>query len=207
VPLKRTIKSDRRSHAKGAPRRGCTSATAQLVHADATVRRHAVRDIVTCDGASEAIISRLFLEVDASVREAMLNALATRGDTAAVAGLLECLRGEDVVLRNDAVSALTRLPAAVAQIIEPLLADERADVRILLVNVLESLRHPQVESWLIGIIERDAHVNVCATALDLLGEVGTEAAAAPLQRLKARFADQPYIQFAADLALERITAV
>jgi hypothetical protein len=57
---------------------------------------------------------------------------------------------------------------------------------------------------LIDVIDADAHVNVCATAVDLLSEVGTAWALEPLARLKARFAEEPYIQFAADLALRRI---
>jgi len=40
--------------------------------------------------------------------------------------------------------------------------------------------------------------------VDLLCEVGTEAAIDSLVRLKARFAAEAYIQFAADLALKRI---
>jgi hypothetical protein len=47
-------------------------------------------------------------------------------------------------------------------------------------------------------------VNVCGTAVDLLSEVGSSAAHDALERLKARFAAEPYIQFAADLALKRI---
>jgi hypothetical protein len=72
------------------------------------------------------------------------------------------------------------------------------------VNILESLRHPEVESWLIEVIDSDPHLNVCATAVDLLGEVGSSAAREPLLRLKARYTEEPYIQFAADLALKRI---
>jgi hypothetical protein len=60
---------------------------------------------------------------------------------------------------------------------------------------------------LIGVIERDTNVNVCATAVDLLCEVGTEAALEPILRLKVRFASEAYIQFAADLALKRIRGV
>ena len=45
---------------------------------------------------------------------------------------------------------------------------------------------------------------VCATAVDLLGEVGSERALEPLRALKARFGAEPYIQFAADLAIQRI---
>jgi hypothetical protein len=58
--------------------------------------------------------------------------------------------------------------------------------------------------WLREVIENDAHVNVCATAVDLLGEVGSQEALGSLQQLKLRFAAEPYIQFAADLAIKRI---
>jgi hypothetical protein len=40
--------------------------------------------------------------------------------------------------------------------------------------------------------------------VDLLGEVGSFAAREALARLKGRFLDEPYVQFAADLALRRI---
>jgi hypothetical protein len=50
-------------------------------------------------------------------------------------------------------------------------------------------------------------VNVCATALDLLCEVGTEAALEPLTILKERFHQDAYIQFAAELALKRIREI
>ena len=85
-----------------------------------------------------------------------------------------------------------------------MLTDADPDVRILAVNILESLRHPNVEQWLIEVIESDLQVNVCATAVDLLGEVGSDTAHDPLRRLKLRFATEPYIQFATDLALKRI---
>jgi hypothetical protein len=54
------------------------------------------------------------------------------------------------------------------------------------------------------VIATEPHVNVCATALDLLSELGTAKALVSLASLKARFADEPYIQFAANLALRRI---
>ena len=107
-------------------------------------------------------------------------------------------------MRNEAIEAMKQLPDEVAPIIHGLLADSDPDVRIFAVNILESLRHPDVESWLIEVIETELNVNVCGTALDLLSEVGTDAALEPLARFKARFSDEPYIQFAADLALSRI---
>jgi len=40
-----------------------------------------------------------------------------------------------------------------------------------------------------------------------LVEVGSASSAPSLRRLKARFANEPYIQFAVDLALQRISAI
>jgi len=124
----------------------------------------------------------------------------------AVTGLVECLRSENASLRNEAIEAMKQLPDEVSIIMRGLLLDADPDVRIFAVNILESLRHPDVESWLITVIEQDPLLNVCATAVDLLGEVGTAAAREPLKRLNQRFPGEPYIQFATDLALKRINS-
>jgi len=167
-------------------------------------RRWAARDLAAFPEASAALLARLGREPDHSVREVMLTSLTRLGDATALAGLIDCLRSEDALLRNEAIEALQQLPEEVAPHMERLLADPDSDVRIFAVNVLQSLRHPGVEPWLIAVIERDAHVNVCAAAVDLLGEVGSGAARAPLQALKERFPHEPYIRFAVDLALKRI---
>lgn len=176
----------------------------ELSDANPTARRWAARDLLDCPDGVSALVEQLKVEPELSVREVILTTLTRLGDPAAVAGLVDCLRSEDAALRNEAVEAMKQLPDEVAPIMLGLLADADPDVRIFAVNVLESLCHPEVETWLIEVIERDAHVNVCATAVDLLGEVGTPAALGALERFKARFADEPYIQFAADLALKRI---
>lgn len=186
--------------------RDCASLVLQLDDASAMSRRWAARDLVECPAASAALVDRLQREDDESVREIILSSLTTLGDEVAVAGLVHCLRSEDVALRNEAIEAMKQLPDEVATIMRGLLADASPDVRIFAVNILESLRHPEVEDWLITVIDGDPHLNVCATAVDLLGEVGSVAAQEPLLRLKARYADEPYIQFAADLALKRIAA-
>lgn len=177
----------------------------ELADDNPVARRWAAKDLVAFgQEASPVLVARLQQEEDASVREAILLALTEIGDRTAVDGLVACLRSEDALLRNEAIEAMKWLPEAVAPLMAGLLADPDPDVRIFAVNVLESLRHPQVEQWLIEVIEEDEHINVCATAVDLLGEVGSEAALVPLERLKARFANEPYIAFAADLAIRRI---
>lgn len=177
---------------------------AELEMDNSSARRWAARDLASFPDAAAALVDRLKREDDASVREAILTTLISLGDEDSVARLVECLRSEDAALRNEVIEAMKQLPEEVAPIMGELLTDEDPDVRIFAVNILESLSHPQVEIWLNSVIENDPHINVCATALDLLSEVGTATSRAALKNLKARFPGEPYISFAVDLALKRI---
>lgn len=178
---------------------------AELDDPNPTARRWAARDLAEFPEAAEALVARLKREESPIVREAILTTLSGLADPQATAALADCLRSEDAALRNEVIEAMKEMPEeAVTPLMDELLTDADPDVRIFAVNILESLRHPQLEHWLIEVIERDAHVNVCGTALDLLCEVGSAAARDALLRVKARFADEPYIAFAADLALKRI---
>lgn len=199
---KQTSETISRNEPEQAP--DCASLLAALSAPNPTARRLAARDLMHCPESAPALVGRLKIEPELSVREVILTTLIRLGDPTAVAGMTDCLRSEDAALRNEVIEAMKQLPDAVAPIMHGLLTDSDLDVRVFAVNILESLRHPEVEAWLIEVIERDPHINVCATAVDLLCEVGTQAAIEPLARLKARFADEPYIQFAADLALKRI---
>jgi hypothetical protein len=187
--------------------------SAGLESADAGIRRHAAKEILRCPGAGAALVSRLKREQEVAVRAAILTALIRLDDPAATAGMADCLRNENAALRNEAIEALRELASsedragALPPVLRLLLADPDPDVRIFAVNVMESATLPEVERCLIEVVERDQHVNVCAAALDLLCEVGTEAAVDPLVRLKARFSAEPYIQFAANLALKRIREI
>jgi HEAT repeat protein len=184
--------------------RNCPGLLAGLEALSARERRWAARDLVHCPDVASALIDRLKREDDLSVRAVILTTLTRLGNATAVAGLVDCLRSENAALRNEAIEAMKALPNEVGPIMQGLLGDTDPDVRIFAVNILESLRHPDVEHWLIDVIDTEPHVNVCATALDLLSEIGTDQALASLDRLKNRFADEPYIHFAAELALRRI---
>lgn len=186
--------------------RECSALIASLADKSATTRRWAARDLVNCPHSAVVLVDRLKHEPELSVREVILSTLTQLGNAEAVTGLVDCLRSEDAALRNEAVEAMKQLPDEVAPMMQGLLTDTDPDVRIFTVNILESLCHPDVEAWLIEVITTDPHINVCATAVDLLSEVGTQASLVPLALLKSRFSADPYIQFAANLALRRIRA-
>ncbi len=175
-----------------------------LQNGDTAGRRWAARDLAQYPQAAEALLQWLLREPERTVREAIFITLTQLGCQTAVDGLIACLRSEEVNLRNDAIEAMKLMPDAVAPMMSNLLHDADPDVRIFAVNILESLRHPKVESWLIDVISHDPHVNVCATAVDLLAEVGSKSALKSLEALRFKFPDEPFMHFAIDVALKRI---
>jgi len=189
---------------KPKPERDRDALLTALESSDAAGRRQAAREIVRCPDAASLLVSHLEREEDVAVREVIFAALVRLNNPSALSGLVDCLHSEDAALRNEAIETFKQMGREVDPTLKSLLADPDPDLRIFAVNILSSSQHPDLESWLVKVIEQDSHVNVCATAVDLLCEVGTEAAIDSLVRLKARFAAEAYIQFAADLALKRI---
>jgi HEAT repeat protein len=178
---------------------------AGLSSSDAELRRMAARDLMAFPSAIRVLGDRLEVEQDPQVLDSILNSLATIASPLAVELILPCLRSGDAFKRNQAIEVLKSLPDVLAPFIEDLLQDPDPDVRIFVVNVLESLRHPKVVGWLINVIHSDTHTNVCATALDLLAEVGDESCLPALDEAAQRFQAEPYLVFTIQMAIERIT--
>lgn len=178
----------------------------QLSGMDVDARRRAALELAGDVEAVSELLAQLADEDNYAVRQAIVSSLAAIGGQSVVEGVLAYLRSDDASLRNDVIDLLKDQPDAIAPYMPKLLADPDPDVRIFAVNILESLKHPKVLDWLIAVIETDRHINVCATAVDLIGEVGDLRARVPLARLEERFADEPFIMFAVASALDKITA-
>ena len=178
----------------------------QLVEGDSEQRRWAARDLAGHPAAAAALGQRLLSETDPSVREALFVSLGIFATEAAVAALLPLLRSEDAALRNGAIESLSAMPQAVAPRVAALLADADSDVRLLTVNLLGELRHDQVLPWLLQVLQREAHVNVVAAALEVMAEIGRPEHVDALQAVRQRFPDDPFIAFAVDMALDRMAS-
>jgi hypothetical protein len=183
----------------------------QLGAADPAQRRAAAQALARDPHAVPALAAALAVEAEQPVRSALLGALAAlggAGNEEAVCALADCLRSEDAWLRNAAIELLRSMPLDAARIMEGLMAhllvDPERDVRILAVGILDTLRHERVEEWLLQLIEVDADHNVCGAALDVLSQVASAAARAPVERLVARFPGEPFIDFAGGLLLRRL---
>ena len=169
---------------------------AQLHHTDAAVRRRAARILCEHPEAVQALCERLGHETDLAVREAILDSLLKIGNERVVEGLIPLLRSDDAALRNAVREILQALPTVVAPYLQHLLEDPDPDIRIFAIYILQQAARPEVLPWLLGLIQRDTHVNVVAAAVDCLAEIGAPEVVPALQAVKERFADEPYIGFA-----------
>lgn len=148
-----------------------------------------------------ALSARLAREEDPSVREVLLTALVRAGTGAAASALVPYLASEDVGLRNGVIESLQQMPAAVVMPeVAPLLEAADSDLRIFAAQLVGKLPHPDRLGLLAGVIDREPHVNVCLSAVEALMESGDPAALPVVERLAARFPDDPFVAFSVDAA-------
>jgi len=177
----------------------------RLLHSsDATQRRLAAQSLGATPGAAPALVERLPLERDARVRAALFTSVGRLPGAETVRALMPLLRSEDASLRNGAIEVLSGMPEWVAPHMLQMLEDADPDVRVFTVNMMSELRHAQVPDWLHRVLLHEPHVNVVAAALDVLAEVGRAQDLAAIDRVRARFPDDPFIDFAATMATQQI---
>lgn len=198
------IKAKRNATPAASEERAAVDPYAGLTDADAAARRQAAHALAHSPGAVSALADRLAVETEPGVREAILTALVRIGTGDAVAALLPFLNREDAGLRNAVLESIQQMPPDVAApAVLPLLGHPDSDLRIFGVQLLGNLAHPGRLGWLTGVLERDTHVNVCLTAVEALAETGNPEALPSLERLAARFPDDPVVAFSVDAARRR----
>ena len=175
-----------------------------LSASDAATRRHAARTLSGFPEATGVLIDAMATESVYTVQQAILDSIEIVGGDDAVPGLIPLLRSEDAALRNAVIETLQSMPESVALQMGELLNDDDSDVRIFAIDVLQVLPHKDTPKWLSLVLANEQHVNVVATAVDRLAEVGTEEMIDDLEKLKQRFPDEPYLWFAIDTAITRI---
>lgn len=148
----------------------------------------------------------LAAEPDLGRRAGHLAALVALANAEAGAALAGLLAHGDPAVRACGVEGLRRLPAALSDaVLEGLLAAPSPDMRIRALDAIDRVPDPQVEGWLVGLLTRESDENVCGVVLDLLAEIGSDAALPAIRAARLRFANEPFVAFAADLALAQIT--
>jgi HEAT repeat protein len=180
---------------------------AALDAADAAQRRGAALALAGDAGAVAALMGRLQCESEPNVRAALFTSLAAAGGPGTAALITPFLHSDDPGVRAGAIDALKSLAAEAAAAIDALLDNPDADLRLLAIEVVRDWPALLATPRLLRVLVHDSHVNVCAAALDVAAETGTAELLGALKRLRRRFPDQPFIHFAANVALARIQAL
>jgi len=178
---------------------------ADLTNIDPEARWRAARALGGRAEAVPALAVALGEEQVARVREAIMTALMRVGNAASVQVLLPSLRSQDAAERAAAIEALQAMPAAVQPFMAALLADHEADVRILATELVRNLPDADATALLCALLAHEAHPNVCAAAIEVLAEVGTQDAIPALEACARRLADSPFVPFAVSAAIAQIS--
>ena len=187
------------------PPNGPAAVLRALGDADPSIRRGAARAAAQFSQCGEALCAHLANEPDIAVRANALTTLIKIQREAVAACLTEYLQSEDVSLRNDVIAALQQMPRATATQLPALLRNDDPDIRIFALTILGGMHDDHACEWILGVIAHDPHMNVCATALDALAEIGTPDMIPALEQLTARF-NNDFVRFAVDVAIRRIRA-
>ena len=176
----------------------------QLDGNDVHERRRAARALSGDPAAASVLAARLECEPDPRVRDALFGSMVAIGGTRVAELVAPFIGSDDAGLRGGAVEALKSLENDAVATLDALMSDPDVDVRILAIEVTRAWPSALAIPRLLRVFEREPHVNVCAAAVDVATEVGTSDLLEALQVLRSRFASEPYLLFAVDIASDRI---
>ncbi|SFK84569.1 HEAT repeat domain-containing protein [Methylocapsa palsarum] len=160
-----------------------------------------------CDPACiSSLGDALALELDARVRQAIFTALARIATPESAGVILPYMRVDDASTRTGALDALRAMPEAARPHLPGLLVDPDADVRILACDLVRDAGGADGPRWLCAMIETEPQANVCAAAVEVLGEIADAAAGPCLSRCAERFPDDPFLRFAIKVVADRVRA-
>ena len=143
-------------------------------------------------------------ERDARVREAIFTALAQIGTAESAKVVMPYLRLDDANIRTGAMDALRAMPDACRPYLPGLLVDSDPDVRLLACDLVRDAGGAEGRRWLCALIETEPQANVCAAAVEALGEIGDATALPALSNCAERFPDDPFLGFAIKVVADRL---
>ena len=183
-----------------------TDPAAGLFAADPATRWKAARALGEDPSSVPQLSKALATESSPQVREAIFTSFVLIRTDASARAAAEFMRSEDASLRSGALDALAAMPELSQALLPALLADMDPDVRILSCELARSMTPEAATRVLVFLLQSETEVNVCGAAVDVLAELGTPDAVAPMLACKSRFPDEAFLGFAIDDAVERAGA-
>ena len=164
----------------------------------------AARAAADVPGGAKALGEALLRERNPRVREALFTSLSRLATAESVELLLPLLRSDDAHLRTGALDALHAMKTVVWTYVPQLLRDVDADVRLLACELARNLPGEESARLLCELLESELEPNVCASAVEVLAEVGGPEALPVLARCEERFRGTSFLEFAIKITADRI---
>lgn len=171
-------------------------------------RSYALEEMVKFESGAHFLVDKL-IEHDthkdtASRIAAILSNM--NPDEAPIEEVMELLKLPNAYVRNLGISILQDYGQAIKYYIVKFLIGDDYDLRIFAINVLGDVNFSESRDMLIELLENEENINVAMTAVDYIAEIGQPEDIELLKRVKERFKDETYAQFAVDAAIEAIEA-
>jgi len=120
--------------------------------------------------------------------------------------MFKMLNSENAYLRNKAIQFIQEYGVESKPFLEKLMNSEDRDIRIFAINILGDVSYDDSIEMLRYFILKEKDINPMMTAVDYLGEIGSENDIPLLEAIKEDYKDEPYVTFGIDMAIERLKA-
>ncbi len=171
-------------------------------------RSYALEEMVNFKDGAHFLVDKLIerdTHKDTATRIAAVLSNLNPGD-APIESIMELLKLSNAYIRNLGISILQDYGPAIKYYIVKFLIGDDYDLRIFAINVLGDVNFPESRDMLVELLEGEENINVSMTAVDYMAEIGQPEDVALLNKVKERFKDESYAQFAIDAAIKSIEA-
>ena len=169
-------------------------------------KNYAIEEIIEFDGGPQFLVEEMKHEDTPKEIASRMASLISKLDEkrAPIEAVMDLLKLHNAYIRNLGISILRDFGDAIRYYIVKFLIGDDRDLRIFAINVLGDVDFAESRDMLIELLETEEDMNVAMTAVDYMAEIGEEEDVPLLEKVKARFGDDPYSTFAVDGAIRSI---
>jgi HEAT repeat protein len=190
--------------AKPAAPAGANPSPSALASGTDDERWAAARAAADFPDQARALGEAVLRERNPRVREAIFTSLVRIATAESVEALLPLLRSDEASLRTGALDALQSMKGLAWPYVPGLLREPDSDVRLLACEIARGMPGDEATRVLCELLEDEVAPNVCASAVEVLGQVGGPAALPTLARCAERFRGMAFLEFAIRITTDRI---